>query len=89
MKKNLDLDFYLWTKVLTYLYKRDGQGYNIMKMCRDEDIATTATVYHILSMLERKGLIRRERKGRKNIITLTKDGRIIGQKLIEIGLVIK
>jgi len=84
-----ELDFYMWTKVLTYIHKHEGESFNTMSICKDTDIATTSTVSNIVHLLVKKGLIKIEKKGRRNILTQTKDGKIVAEKLVEIFRVIR
>lgn len=84
-----ELEFYLWTKVLVYINKHEGEPFNTMSICKDTDIATTSTVSNIIHLLMKKGIIKIEKKGRRNILTQTKEGKIVAEKLSEIFRVIR
>jgi predicted MarR family transcription regulator len=79
-----ELEFYLWAHVLMYIHKHKDDDYSSMNICKELSISTTATVSKLTQLLEKKGMIRVAREGRKNTYIVTKDGEVVADRLKDI-----
>lgn len=76
-----ELEFYLWTHVLLYIYRNEDEEFNSMDVCKELDISSTSSVSANTKLLEDHNLIKIARKGRYNTYSLTKDGKIMAEHL--------
>jgi len=70
------------TKILLFLYQNIGSS-----NMRDITKATDGTYSHVIGLInemQHHGLLKKEKKGRESLITLTKKGAKIGQNLYKI-----
>ena len=74
---------------MLYIYKHKDEDFNAMDICKELEISTTASVSNITYFLEKKGMIKLEKQGRKNKYHLTKDGEQVAERLKEILQIIK
>jgi predicted MarR family transcription regulator len=81
MKK---LEFYLWTRILLYIYNNNDKTFISTDVCKALNISTTGSVSANTKLLEKYGLITVRREGRHNEYTLTTEGHNIAIHLEKI-----
>ena len=84
-----ELEFYLWSHVLLYIHKHKGEDIDSMGMCKELNVKSTSSISKSTQLLEKKGMIKVERKGRNNTYIVTKDGEIIADRLREISTILR
>lgn len=86
----MNTDFYLWTKILVYLYTHTHETKTTFwTISKHLDIPSTSSISNVIHMLEDKGLIRIEHKGRNNKYILTDKGSKVAENLNKVFVILK
>lgn len=85
----MDTEFYQWVRVLIFLYDHQGECLSGFAIGKGTNISSTSSIVNITHMLEEKGLIKIERKGRVNKYVMTEKGKKAGEHFIKLFALLK
>ena len=85
----MNTDFYIWSRLLVYLYDHQNEDITQLQICKNMNIATVSSISIIIQMLARKGLMKFELHKRNNRYKLTDKGQKVAEYLQKIFTILR